>query len=191
MMPLVVLRRLDLLLEPTKDKVLAEHQRLVANGMKEAALDKALSRVATGNKRKQHLYNISPFTFQKLLGDPPNIANNLLAYIHGFSPRPRDIFDKFDFEAEIYKLEEANRLYLIIQEFCNPDIDLAPERVSNLQMGYPRRRCAGLSGSNQVPCNARQLAFHNKESRRANEFAGLQANLLVDPLSTGVPGRVG
>lgn len=56
MLPLVVLRRLDLLLEPTKD-------------MKEAALDKALSRVATGNKRKQHLYNISPFTFQKLLGD--------------------------------------------------------------------------------------------------------------------------
>lgn len=136
MLPLVVLRRLDLVLEPTKDQVLAEYSRLQAKGIKDAALDKALSRVAVGGERSQPLYNISPFTFQKLLGDPPNIANNLLAYIHGFSPRARDIFEKFDFETEIFKLEEANRLYLILQEFCSADIDLSPARVNNLQMGY-------------------------------------------------------
>jgi len=136
MLPLVVLRRLDLVLEPTKDKVLAEYKRLTAKGIKDAALDKALSRIATGGKREQPLYNISDFTFQKLLGDPPHIANNLIAYIHGFSPRARDIFDKFDFEAEILKLDEANRLYLILQEFCSADVDLSPQRVKNLQMGY-------------------------------------------------------
>lgn len=136
MLPLVVLRRLDLVLEPTKEAVLAEYKRLSAKGIKDAALDKALSRAATGGEREQPLYNISPFTFQKLLGDPPHIVNNLIAYIHGFSPRARDIFDKFDFEAEILKLDEANRLYLIIQEFCSPDVDLSPQRVKNLQMGY-------------------------------------------------------
>jgi len=61
----------------------------------------------------------------KLLGDAPNIASNLVAYIQGFSPRARDIFDKFEFENEIAKLDEANRLFLIIQEFCKPHIDLS------------------------------------------------------------------
>ncbi|WP_428825402.1 type I restriction-modification system subunit M [Azonexus sp. IMCC34842] len=136
MLPLVVLRRLDLVLEATKEQVVAEYLRLSAKGIKDAALDKALSRVAVGGERTQPLYNVSPFTFQKLLGDPPNIANNLIAYIHGFSPRARDIFEKFEFEAEIAKLDEANRLYLVIQEFCSADIDLSPARINNLQMGY-------------------------------------------------------
>lgn len=69
MLPLVVLRRLDLVLEATKDQMLAEYVRLSAKGMKDAALDKALSRVAVGGERMQPLYNVSPFTFQKLLGD--------------------------------------------------------------------------------------------------------------------------
>lgn len=71
-----------------------------------------------------------------MLDDAPNIASNLIAYIQGFSPRARDIFDKFEFETEIAKLDEANRLYLVIQEFCKSQIDLSPARVSNLQMGY-------------------------------------------------------
>jgi type I restriction enzyme M protein len=136
MLPLVVLRRLDLVLEPTKDKVLAAKARLEARGLKGAALDKALSRAAVGEDRNQPLYNTSPFTFQKLLGDAPNIAGNLIAYIQGFSPRARDIFEKFDFEAEIARLDEANRLYLILKEFCAADLDLSPARISNLQMGY-------------------------------------------------------
>jgi type I restriction enzyme M protein len=60
----------------------------------------------------------------------------LIGYIQGFSPRARDIFEKFEFEAEIAKLDEANRLFLILQEFCSPTIDLSPQSLSNLQMGY-------------------------------------------------------
>lgn len=135
MLPLIVLRRLDLVLAENKQAVLAEKTRLEAKGMTGPALDKALSRVAAGD-RKQALYNTSGFTFEKLLGDAPNIAGNLIAYIQGFSPRARDIFDKFEFEAEIAKLDEANRLYLIIQEFCGASLNLSSKRINNLQMGY-------------------------------------------------------
>ncbi|KWH45617.1 type I restriction-modification system subunit M [Burkholderia stagnalis] len=135
MLPLIVLRRFDLVLAENKEKVLDEKKRLEHKGITGPALEKALSRIAATD-RKQELFNTSGFTFEKLLGDAPNIAGNLIAYIQGFSPRARDIFDKFEFETEIAKLDEANRLYLIIKEFCSADINLSPKVISNLQMGY-------------------------------------------------------
>lgn len=135
MLPLIVLRRFDLVLAENKQKVLDEKKRLEEKGITGPALDKALSRIAAKD-HKQELFNTSGFTFEKLLGDAPNIAGNLIAYIQGFSPRARDIFDKFEFETEIAKLDEANRLYLIIKEFCSKDIKLSPNAISNLQMGY-------------------------------------------------------
>ncbi len=135
MLPLIVLRRFDLVLAENKQKVLDEKKRLEDKGITGPALEKALSRIAAEG-RKQELFNTSGFTFEKLLGDAPNIAGNLIAYIQGFSPRARDIFDKFEFETEIAKLDEANRLYLIIKEFCSADINLSPKAITNLQMGY-------------------------------------------------------
>lgn len=135
MLPLIVLRRFDLVLAENKQKVLDEKKRLEEKGITGPALDKALSRIASEG-RKQELFNTSGFTFEKLLGDAPNIAGNLIAYIHGFSPRARDIFDKFEFETEIAKLDEANRLFLIVKEFCSAEINLSPKAISNLQMGY-------------------------------------------------------
>jgi type I restriction enzyme M protein len=135
MLPLIVLRRFDLVLAENKQKVLDEKKRLEEKGITGPALEKALSRIAATD-RKQELFNTSGFTFEKLLGDAPNIAGNLIAYIQGFSPRARDIFDKFEFETEIAKLDEANRLFLIIKEFCSADINLSPKTISNLQMGY-------------------------------------------------------
>lgn len=135
MLPLIVLRRFDLVLAENKQKVLDEKKRLEDKGITGHALEKALSRIAATD-RKQELFNTSGFTFEKLLGDAPNIAGNLIAYIQGFSPRARDIFDKFEFETEIAKLDEANRLYLIMKEFCSADINLSPKAISNLQMGY-------------------------------------------------------
>jgi len=135
MLPLIVLRRFDLVLAENKQKVLDEKKRLEERGITGAALEKALSRIAATD-RKQELFNTSGFTFDKLLGDAPNIAGNLISYIQGFSPRARDIFDKFEFETEIAKLDEANRLFLIIKEFCSADIDLSPKAITNLQMGY-------------------------------------------------------
>jgi type I restriction enzyme M protein len=133
MLPLIVLRRLDCVLESTKAEVLKQYAALKKKGLSETGVQKALAKVASKD-RHQPLYNISPYTFEKLLGDPNSLAKNLTAYIKGFSPKVREVFEKFEFEKEIEKLDETNRLFEIIKEFSI--IDLHPETVSNLAMGY-------------------------------------------------------
>jgi type I restriction enzyme M protein len=133
MLPLIVLRRLDCVLEPTKDEVLKQYKDLKKKGLSESAVQKTLAKIASKD-RVQPLYNISPYTFQKLLGDPNGLAKNLTAYIKGFSPKVREVFEKFDFETEIEKLDGANRLFEVIKAFAA--IDLHPDRLSNLAMGY-------------------------------------------------------
>lgn len=134
MLPMVVLRRLDCVLEPTKEAVVAEYQRLVAAGTPENAIPRLLTRVVDKD-RKQPLYNTSPFTFQKLLGDSENIAPNLVSYINGFSETARAIFDKFKFGEQIEKLDASNRLYTIVKAMA--EVDLHPNNgIDNLQMGY-------------------------------------------------------
>ncbi|HOD52397.1 MAG TPA: class I SAM-dependent DNA methyltransferase [Candidatus Hydrogenedentes bacterium] len=127
MLPLTVLRRLDCVLEPTKDKVLERLKKL--EGGKVKNVDPILCR-ETGVP----FYNTSRFTFEKLKGDPNNIAANLTNFIKGFSPRAREIIERFGFEEHIAKLDKADRLYLVVSRFCQ--IDLHPDRVSNIEMGY-------------------------------------------------------
>jgi type I restriction enzyme M protein len=134
MLPMTVLRRLDLLLQPTKDEVLAEYARLEAQGLEGDALHKVLARKAARGRR-QPLYNTSPFTFEKMLGDPPNIAANLTSFINGFSENARRIFERFEFELEIEKLDKSNRLFLIVKEFTDPKIKLHPKDLTNPDMG--------------------------------------------------------
>jgi len=124
-LPFTVLRRMDCVLEPTKAAVLAE---------------KALREMAGLNpepfilkKAKQLFYNTSPLDLPKLMGDQGNIAENLRAYIQGFSPAVRDIFEHFDFDTQIDRLSRADLLYLVTEKFAN--IDLHPDVVSNAQMG--------------------------------------------------------
>jgi type I restriction enzyme M protein len=133
MLPMIVLRRLDCVLEPTKGEVLKQFDALRKKGLSDAAVEKALAKIAS-KERHQPLYNVSPYTFTKLLGDANGLAKNLTAYIKGFSPKVREIFEKFEFEKEIEKLDEANRLFEVVREFST--IDLHPDRVNNLAMGY-------------------------------------------------------
>lgn len=135
MLPMTVLRRLDCVLAPTKEQVLKEYEKLQARGLEGDALHKVLARKASQG-RDHPLYNISPYTFEKLLADPENIATNLTSYINGFSESARVVFEAFGFESEIEKLDKANRLYLIVKEFADPRVDLHPDRVSNHDMGY-------------------------------------------------------
>ncbi len=86
MLPLVVLRRLDCVLEPTKAKVLERYAALKGGKHTEAELDAILNRVA-----KQQLHNRSKFDFEKLKGDSAHIRENLLHYIGGFSRRAKPI----------------------------------------------------------------------------------------------------
>jgi type I restriction enzyme M protein len=127
MLPMTVLRRLDCVLEPTKDRVLAKLASL--EGSKIKNLEPILNRAAG-----QDFHNTSRFTFERLKGDPDNVAANLTQYIKSFSTRAREIIEHFGFEEQIAKLESADRLYLIVSRFC--DIDLHPDVVSNIEMGY-------------------------------------------------------
>jgi type I restriction enzyme M protein len=110
MLPMIVLRRLDCVLEENHDKVVKKYEQFKEEGkLSEDAINKILGKTASG-EREHPLFNTSNYTFRKLLADPDNIARNLVAYIHGFSPKAKEVFEKFKFEEEITKLEDANRL---------------------------------------------------------------------------------
>src|SRR6185437_8944297 len=128
MLPMTVLRRFDCVLAPTKAKVLAEYEKRKGSRLEGDALDTHLNKAAG-----QRFHNHSPLDFEKLKGDPDNIEKHLVSYIKGFSKNVRDIFDFFEFEAEIERMREANILYLVVSKFC--DVDLHPNTVPNEQMG--------------------------------------------------------
>ncbi|MBN8586505.1 MAG: SAM-dependent DNA methyltransferase [Ignavibacteria bacterium] len=126
-LPLTVLRRLDCVLEPKKEKVLKKLKSL--GKQKEEILDRILNREAGYNFHNHSLYN-----FSKLVDDPNHIAANLRNFINGFSKSARDIIKYFKFEDQIKKLDEANLLYKVIKKF--QEINLHPDIISNLTMGY-------------------------------------------------------
>ena len=133
MLPMLVLRRLDCVLEPTKDAVLKQHVQLEARQLPEAAIERLLGKAADPT-RTHPLYNTSPYTFARLLGDAENIAPNLVSYINGFSRVARSIFERFNFADQIEKLDASNRLFTIVKAMA--EVDLHPDRIDNLQMGY-------------------------------------------------------
>lgn len=124
-LPFTLLRRLDCVLEATKADVLAEYEAKKSLGVPLAPF---LTR-----KSKQSFFNTSPYDFQKLLGDSTNIKANLASYINSFSENTRDVFEKYEFNAQIDKLDNNNLLYQIVQKFAA--IDLHPTVVSNAHMG--------------------------------------------------------
>lgn len=127
MLPLVVLRRFDCVLQPTKQTVLEKFAKIQEKQHGEAR-DQVLNQVAG-----QRFNNHSPLTFERLLGDPDNVHLHLQSYINGFSDNVQRIFDYFSFSDEIKRLHEHNILFLVVRKFC--EVDLHPERVDNIQMG--------------------------------------------------------
>lgn len=119
MLPFVVLRRFDCVLAQTKDKVVAEYEKLKGGKIAGDALDPRLNKIA-GPKLRFH--NHSPFTLDKLKGDPDNIEKHLVSYIKGFSANVRRIFEFFELESEIEKMHEANILFLVVSKFCAVDL---------------------------------------------------------------------
>jgi type I restriction enzyme M protein len=124
-LPLTVLRRIDQVLEPTKEKVLKTHSEY------KGKLDNPddLLRKASGYA----FYNTSLYTFERLVDDPQNVAHNLRTYIQSFSPNMREVIEKFDFDNTISKLDDAGLLFQVMEKFAQ--VDLHPDRVSNPMMG--------------------------------------------------------
>ena len=132
MLPLTVLRRFDAVLAPTKAAVLVRHQTL--KGKDAAVVDRILNDLAKDEAgRPLGFHNHSGLDFQALKGDPDNIGRHLGDFINGFSANIRKIFERFEFDKEIEKLEEANRLYQVVAKFA--EIDLHPRAVDNITMG--------------------------------------------------------
>lgn len=124
-LPFTVLRRLDCVLAPTKEKVLATLARFQGKLENPDRLLRETSGVA--------FYNTSRYDFEKLLADPPHLAENLRNYIAGFSPNMREVLERFDFDNTISKLDEAGLLFKVMERF--KDVDLHPDKVDNHTMG--------------------------------------------------------
>jgi type I restriction enzyme M protein len=124
-LPFTLLRRLECVLEPTREAVRQENEARKDLGI---PMEQFLTR-----KSAHSFYNTSSYSLIKLMSDPNNIRANLESYINDFSPNAREIFEKYEFAVQIDKLDEANLLYMIIEKFAS--IDLHPDSLSNHQMG--------------------------------------------------------
>lgn len=124
-LPFTILRRLDCVLQPTREAVRARHAAVHGKGYD---LDKMLTPVSG-----YPFFNTSKFTLPNIAETPDDVRDNLEAMINGFSQNVRDIFDKFGFTATLDKLAEKNRLYLVVQRFAETDLD--PQKVTNHDMG--------------------------------------------------------
>ena len=124
-LPFTLLRRLECVLEPTRDAVLEEYE---ARKSLNVPLEQFLVR-----KSNNSFYNTSKYTLSKLKADSNNIRENLESYITSFSANAREVFEKYEFDKQLDKLNENNLLYMIVEKFSS--FDLSPEKVSNHQMG--------------------------------------------------------
>lgn len=127
-LPFTVLRRLDCVLEPTKETVMDFYKSKVKS------MNLKNPEPLLNQKAGVQFHNISQFTFQKLNEDSDNVAANLKNFINGFSAAGREIIEYFNFNEHINRLDEANLLFLIVKKFA--EIDLHPDAVSNMEMGY-------------------------------------------------------
>ena len=128
-LPFIVLRRLDCVLEPTRKNVI-EKSKTIPHGIDDVIKETMLN-IVSGYS----FHNVSPFSFEKLLDDPNNIAANLNNFINNFSSDAREIFiDRFKVPEQISRLDKDNLLYMVVSRFAQ--VDLHPGKVSNMQMGY-------------------------------------------------------
>lgn len=126
-LPMTVVKRFHDCLLPTHDAVLEQYEKVKHLDVVDGFLRKASG---------YQFYNISKFTFETLLADPENIEANFRDYLAGFSANVQDVLAKFDFDAVIKRMVEANVLYLVIKQFASPKGYLGPDAVSAVDCGY-------------------------------------------------------
>ena len=126
-LPMTVVKRFHDCLLPTHQSVLDTYEKV-----KKLAVTDGFLRRASGYQ----FYNISKFTFEKLLADPENVESNFRDYLNGFSANVQDVLAKFDFDTIIKRLVESNTLYLVIKEFASQKGYLGPDKISAVDCGY-------------------------------------------------------
>ena len=184
-LPMTVLRRLDVVLESTKDEVLKRKVMLDSAGI---VAQEGPLRQAAG----QEFYNASPFTLRSLLGTSSRqqLRSNFEVYLDGFSSNVQDILDNFEFRNQIQRLSAADALGTLIEKFVSPDINLSPKPVLNADGSV---RLPGLDNHAMGTIFEDLVRRFNEEN---NEEAGehwtprdavqLMSRLIFDPIADRV-----
>ena len=125
-LPMTVIRRLDAVLEPTKQKVLEEKKWLDEAGISDQT---GPLQQAAG----QQFFNASPFTLRDLRNatSQQQLRDNFNAYLDGFSPNVQDILEKFEFRNQIARLSTSGALDALIERFLSQAVNLSPNPVLN------------------------------------------------------------
>ena len=126
-LPMTVVKSFHDCLLPTHQAVLDQYEKV-----RKLAVTDGFLRRASGYQ----FYNISKFTFERLLADPENIESNFRDYLNGFSANVQDVLAKFDFDNIIKRMVESNTLYLVIKEFASQKGYLGPDKISAVDCGY-------------------------------------------------------
>jgi len=179
-LPMVVVRRLDSLLEPTKEEVLRTKIRLDAAGITN-------QHAALASASGQAFYNTSSFTLRRLMDSPKQLKANFEIYLDGFSPNVQEILDKFKFRNQISTLVEADVLGNLIEKFLSPAVNLSPKPVLD---GSGNTRLPGLDNHAMGTIFEELIRRFNEDN---NEEAGehftprdvvtLMANLIFLPIA--------
>ena len=126
-LPMCIIKRFHDCLLPTHKKVLETYEKIKTLEVKDGFLSKASG---------YQFYNTSKFTFETLVADPNNIADNFEDYINGFSDNVKDILHRMKFEDQIKTMKEGKVLYQVISDFNSAKADMNPEKISAIDMGY-------------------------------------------------------
>ena len=126
-LPMTVIKRFHDCLLDTKDQVQETYEKIKHLEVKDGFLKSASG---------YEFYNTSAFTFDSLLADSFNIEENFRAYLNGFSDNVQDTLKNFEFEQEIKKLADNDKLFYIIQEFNTSKAYMGPDKITSVDMGY-------------------------------------------------------
>jgi type I restriction enzyme M protein len=129
-LPMCVIRRMDAVLEPTKQAVLDTKKMLDEAHITE-------QRAALCDAAGQAFYNTSEFKLRDLKsrGSQQRLLADFEDYLNGFSPNVQDILDNFKFRNQLQTLSKADAIGTLINKFLDPDIDLSPAGIDNHSMG--------------------------------------------------------
>lgn len=128
-LPMCVIKRFSDTLAGTKDQVIEMNKKLDARNI---TVKDGFLRQVSGYQ----FYNVSRFTFEGLLADAENIAENFRSYLNHFSTNVIDVIEKFEFDKEITKLSNNGILYNVIAEFCSKKAYMGADEISSVDMGY-------------------------------------------------------
>ena len=134
MLPLIVIRRFDCLLDDYDRNIMREVYNEYDYIPAEERDELVITDLKENHGMDLQFYNISEFNWKRLLGDSENIRSNFEAYLNGFSANVQSIIAKFKFKDEIAQLDRKNKLFAVLEKMS--EVDLHLNAVSNNKMGY-------------------------------------------------------